>query len=327
MELVTKRKHEGREENERVAYVRLPTKAPSNLDLQRISKLRPYKVIKGIHDMDVDEILSLQTVYNRPVRDVRLKKLIDSMEEDGFHESQVIELNENLQIIDGQGRVLAAKAVGIKEVPVVIYEFNDIEREAKFCKRRNNTQTNQTSKERWLCDSVGGYPLAQVLYRLNADEDSKAYKRIDLLKGPKDSWRIDTQYKITASPVVHIINIVANNKNSAYKDTDAEKLDAAVATMPYVNLRKGVNMVLGMFYDIFGSRANNKIAYSDRFFRSYLSFAKILLDHNLLEKNYDKIVYKMRGFEVREYLKELEQDEVVKRLKRFYNSGKKHDRI
>lgn len=286
-----------------------------------------YTIVKDVHMMKVADISTKQTEYNRPINNANLKKIKVSMELDGFHRSQVVELNHNLEVIDGQHRVRVAAMLGVLEIPVIIYRFKTTEDEADFCKRRNNTQKKQTAKEKLLCDRAAGYALAVSLYKLNTDDKSLAYRRIDLEKAAEDTWKQDTHYKLSASVLMHVVNIVANNKNTAYKDADSEKLEGAISKMSYIELRKGVNLILGSFYDTFGSRTENKAAYVDKFFRSYLSFSKQLLDNNLLEDKYDDIVHKMRSFMFKEFLKELNQDEIVKRLRAHYNAGKIYNRI
>jgi len=284
---------------------------------------RTYINVTEVHEVPIDSIDTTQTVYNRPIRPGNIRKLVASMKKDGFHQSQVIELNHKRQLIDGQHRVISARTAGIQKVPVIILRFISVNAEAEYCDQRNSLQASQNSKDKWLCKKWSGDPLADFMYKLNSDEDSALYRCVDLYKA---GVRLKGSHKISASAAAHAINLAVNDTNLAYKEEMRNKINVGILRKDYAAAKKEVDTLFNLFFDCFGSRSN-KVAYHDSVFRSFLSFVKQTKKAGVYYSKYSNIMNKMKTFDTNAVLKQLEQDEIVRRMVNHYNSGKTHGRI
>ncbi len=87
-----------------------------------------------IQKINIEEIASKSDVNSRTIEvEVGLEGLEGSMQKDGFWSNKPILIRSNekegfkYEIVEGQRRLLAARKVGIKEIPAVVEELNDLE--------------------------------------------------------------------------------------------------------------------------------------------------------------------------------------------------------
>ncbi len=87
-----------------------------------------------IQKINIEDIASKSDVNSRTIEvEVGLEGLEGSMQKDGFWSNKPILIRPNekegfkYEIVEGQRRLLAARKVGIKEIPAVVEELNDLE--------------------------------------------------------------------------------------------------------------------------------------------------------------------------------------------------------
>lgn len=281
-----------------------------------------YEVVEGVHDVSIDRINDMPTKYNRPIAETAMKDILKSIRSYGYHPSQVIELNDRMQVIDGQHRVTAARIAGIKTLPVVVLKFRDLEDEAKFCHIRNMLQKKPTAKEQWLQKRYANDFAAMLMYHLVKDPASELYRSIELLK---PSVKLNSAKKISAAKVGHAFNLAVLNVNVANKTVNFNRLNEKIKETSYAEIRKELNTIFGLFYGAFGGKKEAPVAYRDHIFRPFLSFVKLLKDKGVLYTNLKGIINKMKTFPMTASLLELTQAEVTNRFKKHYNSGRKEE--
>ena len=307
-----------------VKFEKLLEKSKREPKLGSLSEKR-YEILEDRVYINVEDINTERPAcYNRPIKFEWAMKIARIMEREGYHPSQVVELNDKYQIIDGQHRVVACMFAGITKIPVTIYKFKTLEDEAAFYNQRNTCRKDLAPREQWHSKRVEGNPLAVLLYKMVGDVDSSLYRCIDL---SKTTVTINQDRRVTASLVVHVVNLMVTGTNLAYKKEISNKIDEGIRKLDYVTIRDRINQLFNLFYGLFGSRSNTPLAYNDRIFRSYLSFFKKLMDAGRLSKGIDEVKKKMKDFKITASLKELDQEDVVRVFTRAYNKGRTTNKI
>jgi hypothetical protein len=260
--------------------------------------------------------------YQRSKKTKHVKVLSRSMKRNGFFQSRVVELNENLEPIDGQQRIGAARDAGIKEIPVEISTFPSKELEAAYYCDTNSNQKSLVARELLKGQKFAGSWYAEVLYMLHEDNKSPLYRRIKGL--PETTVSAQAKYAITVSQASQLINTVVLNYNMNWKKSEIQKLNNLIAEHTFEEVVVKISDFVEFFYNAFRNRDELNNMFADGPFRAMCSFWKQMCDKGLLRTPSMRSAFtkKFRKFEVPTYAVKFQQKPLKEIFLANYNSGK-----
>ena len=248
-----------------------------------------YKVIKEHTWIDPNE-LKRGSPYQRGLEESRLKKIKGKMKKYGYKPHEVVAINQNNGIVDGQHRANIACQLGIKQIPVTIYEFDSIENEAMFFADCNDHVTNLNSITYWYSKYMYGDKLATYIHWLEKDQQSMLNDNIKV-KGKQGG------NKLTIPEVLSLMTAAFNIPNSAWTRDDDYRFQKVVEKYSYDGengFRENMNNVVDFFYKCFGKvRYENRQAFKQGTIRPFTIFYKRLKERGL---DNDQSASKMSSF-------------------------------
>lgn len=134
-----------------------------------------------------DEII-VDERYQRPVEEFRVKKIAEGFDETLFGVLEVSRRNGKCAVFDGQHRLEAAKALGMKDVPCLIHEGLSAEAEAKLFVRLQRERKNINPNDRFKARIFFGDPVALEIKSIANDAGFEI--KPNAADGLRDLWRI-----------------------------------------------------------------------------------------------------------------------------------------
>jgi hypothetical protein len=262
--------------------------------------------------MDTKDI-KFNAEYQRTLEQWRLKKIIASMRAYGYWPSEVIVLNEKHEVVDGQHRTKAAINIGIKQVPVCIVTFPNKKLEAKFFADKSNYNCNLKPVDFWHARYLSGHPVAEALYKLEADKSCNLYNRV-ALKGRESKT---TKYII--NQVLSMFCMITRMNDSNWRKDNDDQLMNKILEISYDKLVAKINQFTTWLEQSFGLKGGS-MAYETSHFRSILKFYSIIEDHGDAQKS--ESIKKMRSYIFTSELSKLTHTARVYALIAHYNKGK-----
>jgi hypothetical protein len=270
--------------------------------------------------MNVNEV-KIGREYQRNISDRRLKKLAESMEKFGFWQWEPIVVNQDGFVIEGQHRVLAAKAIGIKKIPVSVLNCQSLGEEAEWFGRISSYVTTLPPAENWNVLRLSGHPYAKALYLMEERPDSRLYHRIKV-KGHTG------QQRIALTQATCILNTSVLGKVMNWT-RDADKLYCQeISKFPDNEIIEKVNVFMGWFQDIWGEDKNqNPIPYAATSLRAIASFYLRLVQARFFQLSSEKEIHaskmKMKKFFFTPEWKALEHLSKVNMLISYWNKKRR----
>lgn len=241
-------------------------------------------------DISIDKINPNSRSYQRPLESSWIGKLIDDYKMNGFDRSKPITLNDKFQIVDGQHRYQAALEFGMINIPAVIYSFDTYTDEVMEYYRQNDWHHTHNTKMYWNARYEAKEPIAQLLYKLQDDENCYLHNDINLYgkEGP-------LKYKIGQALV--LLNYSVHIHNRWQRQVD-DKIRERIANRNYEDIRRYINLTLQFIYDCWGKdKQTAHVIYMARTFEALVRFYKILdKNHKLVGKYRNSAVKRMQSF-------------------------------
>lgn len=251
-----------------------------------------YTVIKEHTWVDPNELKfgGSGASYQRKLEPKRLNKIKDKMKRYGYKQHEVIVLNQNNVVVDGQHRVNVAQQLGVEKVPATIYKFDSKEDEAKFFADQNDHVTNLDNVTYWYSKYLYGDKLATYIHWLAQDNQSLLRRNIKI-KGETGS------NKLTIPEVLSLMAAAFDLPNSAWTRRDDPSFQKVVEKYSYDGyngFRENMNNVVDFFYKCFGrERYGNHQAFKQSTIRPFTVFYRRLKERGL---DNDQSASKMSNF-------------------------------
>jgi hypothetical protein len=272
--------------------------------------------------VDID-LLKFNKEYQRAIDSRKKKRIFDSINANGYWPQEIVTVNHLMEIIDGQHRVIVAKEIGIKKIPVVIVKFPTLQQETMFFADKNNWNTSLKPVDFWHSRYLAEHPYALLIYRLNSDSESLLCSRI-AVKG-----HATKKSKFTISNVLHMTNAAIGVSHPWTKGRD-NKLCDAIDSMPYQLIREYINTFLNFFYGSFGEdKRSNAIAYRGSSIRSIVIFYILAYKQGLIlsPSTMAKFIKKMSFYIFTSDFIKTEHSGRIQGLVNHFNSKRKKNRI
>lgn len=259
-------------------------------------------------------LLNIGTEYQRPIDKNRIQKISNSIKQFGYWQQEVIIVNEDYFIIDGQHRTMAAKQCNIAQIPICVVQFKDKQLEAKYFWNKNDWNTSLKPIDYWHGRFLAGDIIAKTVYQLESDIDFLLYDKV-ALKNKSTKW------KMTIPTLLTMIGRANANIEHWYRKRD-ERYKKIFASIKYSTLLNNTNDFLFFYSSCFGElSSNNKTPYHNKIVRSFGIFYGKLKEINMV--NIDSI-NKMKSLTINNEFLKLEQSAMTISIVSHYNKGKKN---
>lgn len=293
------------------------TKDSNMKELKASENYYGMRVVNTISELSL-AALHTGTAYQRNVNKKHVNKLATDMIINGYNPAAIIEVNEDMEVIDGQHRLAAARKAELPHVPVIVLSFPDEIHEAKYFVYRNGSQDNQTPKQLWKSRNASKEPIAMTMYRLVRESDSLLHRCIDLLDS---DVTLNSSKKVSGSFVAHALNLMINGDNSAYKEVNAVKINEGITGTSHSEIKEKMNRLFSIIYGCFGSRSVHSAPFKDTPLRSFLSFINLALTQSKLDVDKDiaYLIRKISGMDLSNGWMQGDQAFVVNKYVKGYN--------
>jgi hypothetical protein len=263
--------------------------------------MKPKRKLKIVEDFKWVSVnwLKLGKEYQRDIESPRLKKVEKGMSKYGFWPHKPIAAFEDGSILDGQHRLIIARKLGIKKVPVTIYRSMKLEKEAELFSDDNSHSTNLKCTDMINADRLAKDPAALIIYKLEEDPHSKLKGRITL-----KNKRTGIRDRFSIGAVISLINTVVFGRNALHWKKDSHrKLADEIEEKGYEHILSRVNLFLTWFYAFAENKQANPFAYRLKTFRALLRVYLSLEKQGFLSTpaKWQKTVDQMRKFNFSEY--------------------------
>ena len=265
--------------------------------------------------------LKINRTYQRDIENKRLMALKESISLEGYRPNSLLILNQKADIVDGQHRAIAASESDLKiEVPVSVYNFDTIEKEAEFFSRINNYNCQLHYKDLWHSRNLYGYPTAKTIYKLENDENSLFFDKI-AIRG-----KFSPRSKFSISEVIVIICGVACERLVHWSIGRDSFINQLIINNEYENIKKETNSFLDFFYKCFGQeKRSNPLPWRNNTIRAIVAFYDQLKNQGHLSKNdsYIRVITKMSNFQFDASFDRLTQYNKIIMLNSYFNKGRR----
>lgn len=278
------------------------------------------KVVKTYQMIELSE-LKFGATYQRCIEPAREKRIAKSIREHGYWPQEVIIVNQNKEIIDGQHRVQAAKEVGVERVPISIVSFDTLKTEASFFAQKNNWNTNLKPVDFWYARLLAEDPYAKLMYQLNRDKDCLLYKRISV-KGQKYD-----EVRFPISSAAFMINMALGKPYRWRKNLDYALVHSVKRTS-YIHVFNYINDFLTFFFKSFSEdKKSNPIPYQTKCFVAIGTFYVLATDNTVKGTSISKLISKMSKYVFTSDFVKADHIGRIQALVNFYNKGRTKNRI
>lgn len=249
------------------------------------------KIVKPHIMIDPRNLKKIGLHYQRFLELRRQKNIEESIKQYGYWPSQVITVNENHEIIDGQHRWRAALNQNISKVPICIVSFPSKEMEAEYFWHCNDYNTKLNQPCYWAARYEANDIIAKILYELEADAHS-FFCNFIAIKGKQTS-----QSKLTIAHALSIIVSMTLDYSWKWERRYDKLIKRKIEALGYREISIRCNLFLKWFFDCFGNeKKHNPIAYNGNTIRAIISFFLLLKKQGFLNSQYINTVNKMRQF-------------------------------
>jgi hypothetical protein len=208
------------------------------------------------------ESLKFNRQYQRatePARKERVKKSIITCGH--FLPDQSITVNQDYEVVDGQHRLLAALELEMTHIPATIYHFADKQKEAAFFVHINGFVQALSPLDYWYGRFLARCPIANFMYFLESDQQSKLMGQI-IVKG-SDSKKSRIPPTLALEIIIKAIGSYSNWSRRS-DDILVKKMISTGTKTALFN----VNNFVGWYQEIFGKKKENPDAYRNDSFRA-----------------------------------------------------------
>lgn len=229
-----------------------------------------YRVLMKEWRFDIKKLV-MNTGYQRMIEYARVHSIKASIMEDGYWGDEVITINKNYEVLNGQHRLLACMSVGVQYVPVVMLEFASHEDEVNYFVKKNSWNTKLSPADFWHARQLAGHPLGVLVYRLGQDANSYLCRKIALKKMEADQ----TNHVIfTAAQAILFLNTAINNNAEPWSLSGDQRLTELLClNTTYENALYLSNRLVGFLYNALGTdRSKNRFAFSNKPLKSFCRF-------------------------------------------------------
>lgn len=255
-----------------------------------------YKVLMREWKFDIKK-LKLNNGYQRMIEYSRIHGIKISMLEDGYWGDEIITVNKNYEVLNGQHRITVAMAIGITHVPIVMLEFPNKEEEVNYFVKKNSWNTKLSPSDFWHARHMAGHPLGSLLYKISEDENSYLYRRI-ALKGVELD-KTNNVIFTAAQALLLISTSVTNSSNSWSFSHDQRLTEMACVNTPYESVIYLTNRMVEFINNILGTdRSKNRFAYKNKPLKAFCQFYIEVIRSGCAKKSEDmlKIMNHMATF-------------------------------
>ena len=295
-------------------------KVDNTLTLEKFKGEKCIKIVAENIKVNPNSLTVDHKAYQRKFQRGRMLKVKNEIINNGFYwPSAPIIVNTNHEIIDGQHRCIAAKELGIQEVPIVIYQFASIEDEAQLYVAVNSFDPKQPPVDFWNAQYVAKDPLAIIIYRLGESPTSFLYNRIAL------KYKKTDKTKFSIPQVFQVLHLVLRDVVTHHRDETLPPLYKAAMSYTYTEIEMRCNVFIKWFYDAFTQdKKANPVPYSSSGFYAVLGFYHRVREAGHLRTDSLSVARKMSSFPFTSEFRHLSFDGKRQNLIDFYNRSRKN---
>jgi len=283
------------------------------------------RVLTEPHFVPIDSIIEVPE-YQRTLKEAIIKKIMRSLTDWGFRDDGLIEVNELMQIIDGQQRLEAARRLGLSEVKIQILQFPSKAIEAKYFVSKCNefASTPLDAPDEWNGFHESNDIIANVLYMIGRDDNASVLKGKVALRGCAT-----VKTKITIGATLEVANKIGVGIPKHWERRHHTKFSMLYEQAGYVKIRDGVNNFFNWLFTTFGEKKDNPMVYRAKVFRSLIIIFQLLRDSGHLStvRKYNSVVRKFQTFVFTQPLLQMDQAAVTLALASHFNKGRKTNRL
>lgn len=252
-----------------------------------------YEEIDLIKEFNVSDI-KFNAAYQRTINPKKVRTIRNSIKKYGmFWGGEVIVLNEQMEVIDGQHRVMAATESNILKLPVLVVTFGSKKEEAGYFVDKNMHTTKLTPVDFWHASYISGCTIAKTIYALNNDPKSLLHNKIAIKGGNNDKTRFSIPTALC------FLNVVCLDGGRSVGKSKHERIKTHIAKYSYDEILLKMNIYVQWFNDCFGdSKVENPKPYGARVASAIAALYIIMYKSGKIRNTraYNNSVTKMRKY-------------------------------
>jgi hypothetical protein len=303
---------------------RFKTWCEININQKTFTTKEP-KFVKYIKRCPIETLTSKHlSSFQRALQFIRLKNIGKKIKNFGYIKIPLV-VDESYKIIDGGHRLVVAWVLGFTHIPVIVYQFNNVQEKSIFFNEINTPEGGpMAAMERIAARKISKYPYETLIMKLiSEDTGSRFYDQV----GYKNHTGKD---RITMLSFLKIINWIGLGIRHKWQngDTDAflqSSTQRMIKDGMYVDIRNRMNDFASWFFSWAGTkRSTTPEAHGDKNLYGMLEFYLMMVHQKSgreLKKTLKASTRKFTGYDLKN-LKSYEITHVSGQLIKDFNRGK-----